>query len=99
MTAPLWSFQSIQMKIVFSPHAEEKFLLFEERGFPILKEQVLDCMKNPDKIEAGYRGRLVAQKGLDVSHVLRVVFAEGKAGIKRVITFYPGKKERYENKI
>lgn len=87
------------MTIVFSPHAEDKLQLFRERGFPISKEQILDCVKNPDKIAAGCRGRLVAQKGFDSSHVLRVVYAEREAGIKRVITFYPGKRERYENKI
>lgn len=60
---------------------------------------MLERVQNPDRIEAGYGGRLVAQKELDVSHVLRVVYAEGEAGIKKVVTFYPGKKERYENKI
>lgn len=84
------------MKIIFGPHAEEKFRLFAERGFPVSKDQVLDCVKNPDRIDEGYRGRKVAQKGFDEDHVLRVVYLE-VAETRRVITFYPGRRERYED--
>ncbi len=83
------------MKIVFSHHAEGKFELLKKRGFPIEREKVLDCVKNPDKIGPGYKGRKVAQKNLDASHVVRVVFAE-ESGVRRIITFYPGRRDRYE---
>jgi hypothetical protein len=43
-------------------------------------------------------GRKVAQKAFDESHVLRVVFTEIPEGF-RVITFYPGRRERYEAEI
>ena len=54
--------------------------------------------ENPDIIEPGYKGRLIAQKEFDKKHVLRVVFEE-KDEIRRIITFYPGNKKRYESKL
>jgi len=84
------------MAVIFGPHAEGKFELLRRRGFSVSKEQVLDCLENPDRIKEGYKGRRVAQKVMDPEHVLRVVFVEME-GMKRVITFYPGRRERYEN--
>lgn len=84
------------VKIIFGPHAEDKFELLARRGFPISKNKVLDCVQNPDKIEEGYKGRKVAQKTIDETHVVRVVYME-MADIKRIITFYPGRRERYED--
>ncbi|MBI4126998.1 MAG: DUF4258 domain-containing protein [Deltaproteobacteria bacterium] len=86
------------MKIAFSSHVTDKLHLLAERGFPVTKEQVLDCVKKPDKIDAGYKGRKIAQKGFDAEHVLRVVYTE-EDGIKRIITCYPGRRERYEDEI
>ena len=86
------------MDVVFSDHAEGKFQLLEERDFPVSREQVLDCIHRPDKIEEGYKGRKIAQKAVDGSHVLRVVYSE-TAGGKRIITFYPGRRDRYEDPV
>lgn len=86
------------MKIVFGSHAEEKFRLLEERGFPIAREKVIDCVRNPDRIEAGYKGRWIAQKDIDQEHVVRVVYVDEKE-IRKIITFYPGRKDRYETEL
>ena len=86
------------MRIVFSPHAEDKFKLLAERRFPVSRDKVLECVKKPDTIEKGYKGRRIAQRVLDETHVLRVVFFEEK-GTRKIITFYPGRRERYENKL
>ena len=86
------------MDIIFSQHAEEKFELLEKRGFPIPREKVLECIENPDRIEAGYKGRQVAQMVFDVTHVVRVVYVEEK-GTRRIITFYPGRRDRYEDEL
>ena len=52
-------------------------------------------MIEPDNIEKGYKGRLIAQKELDEDHVLRVVY-EKEADKIIIITLYPGRKKRYE---
>jgi len=53
-------------------------------------------VQKPEKVEAGYQGRKVAQRGITERHVLRVIYEEGSEDI-RVVTFYPGKRSRYES--
>src|SRR4030095_11389221 len=48
--------------------------------------------------EEGFRGRKVAQRRISEKHVLRVVYDEGQREI-RVVTFYPGRRSRYESSI
>lgn len=79
-------------------HAEDKLELLKTRGFPLTKDQVLDCVINPDNIQEGYKGRMVYQKGFDVDHVLRVICVQSDKTI-RVVTFYPGRRKRYEAQI
>jgi len=42
--------------------------------------------------------RYIAQKRITEDHVLRVVYRQEGEDLV-VITFYPGRRERYENKI
>lgn len=58
-------------------------------------ELVEAVLTAPERVVAGYKARLVAQGHLDEHHVLRVVFEEG-AGERRIVTLYPGRRERYE---
>jgi len=46
-------------------------------------------------IDAGYKNRLIAQKGFDETHVLRVVYESVEKKFV-VITVYPGRRSRYE---
>ncbi len=84
------------MDVVFSTHAEEKIELLNTNGFSITKNQVVECLDKPDRMDAGYKGRIIAQRVIDDRHVLRVVF-EDKDNVRRVITLYPGRRERYED--
>lgn len=53
----------------------------------------------PTKIDVGYKERLIAQKGFDDMHVLRVIY-ESRPEKLYVVTLYPGRRSRYEkNKI
>ena len=83
-------------KIVFSDHAEDKFKILINHGFEVTKDIVLSAMENPDKIDMGYKNRKIAQKVISNRHVIRVVFEELNE-ILRIITFYPGKRDRYED--
>ena len=83
-------------KVSFCSHAEEKFTILEEHGFIISRAKVLDAFKNPDKVEKGLNGRLIAQKAIDEKHVIRVVF-EKKEKSYIIVTFYPGRRNYYES--
>ncbi len=83
-------------RIVFSKHAEMKFDILKKHGFSIAKDLIVFTLENPDSVMPGYRGRKIAQKVIDDNHVIRVVFEDLPETI-RVITFYPGRRERYED--
>ena len=83
-------------KTVFSSHAENKFAILRRHGFDVSKGTIISALKKPDKIESGYKGRRIAQKIIDERHVIRVLFEE-LPKVMRVITFYPGRRQRYED--
>jgi hypothetical protein len=85
----------VDKKIVYGEHAREKFLMLRSHGFAVSEEQVTETIQTPEKIEEGYKGRKVAQRGITERHVLRVIYEEGTDEI-RVVTFYPGRRSRYE---
>jgi len=85
-------------KIVYGVHAEEKFEILSRHGFVVSKKQVRETLRNPDKIEAGFRGRKIAQRKISEQHVLRVVYVAGPKEIV-VVTFYPGRRSRYEGSV
>lgn len=81
--------------VKFSEHAHLKLEILRAHGILLNVELIQDVVTNPDKVEEGYKGRKIAQKGLDLHHVLRVVYEKHNEDIT-VITFYPGKRERYD---
>ena len=85
-------------KIVYGNHAEEKFEILRRHGFLVSKKQVRETLRKPDKIEEGFRGRKIAQRKISEKHVLRVVYEEKQKEIG-VVTFYPGRRSRYESSI
>ena len=82
-------------KIEFSLHSLLKIEILKAHGFDISKEMVEDIIRFPDKIDEGYKGRLVAQRGIDDSHVVRVVYETGPEEFY-IVTVYPGRRSRYE---
>ncbi len=81
--------------VVFSEHAHLKLDILKSHGILLNVEIIQDTVINPEKIEKGYQGRLIAQKSLDTRHVLRVVYEKHGQEII-IITFYPGRRERYD---
>ncbi|MDP2967769.1 MAG: DUF4258 domain-containing protein [Deltaproteobacteria bacterium] len=59
------------------------------------KENVENVVRTPDRIDKGYKERLIAQKGFDDTHVLRVIYETLPDKIY-VVTLYPGRRSRYE---
>jgi uncharacterized DUF497 family protein len=82
-------------KIVFSLHALNKIQILGNHQIFVDKNLITKIISKPDRIESGYKNRLVAQGMLDDKHVLRIVYEESEEEIK-IITIYPGRRSRYE---
>ena len=83
------------MAIRFTRHAREKFSILARHNFVITEADVIETLTTPDRIE-GDRYPPTAQRAISDRHVLRVVYrTEGEDTI--VITFYPGRRQRYED--
>jgi len=84
--------------IQYTRHAREKFEILKRHGFDVTPEQVEATVLQPEKTFPQAGGRRIAQKAITELHVLRVVYRiEDDAPV--VITFYPGRRERYERGI
>ena len=86
------------MAIRYTRHARYKFGLLERHGFPVTEQQVADTLLRPDVVVPQPENRHIAQKRITEDHVLRVVYRQDGEDLV-VITFYPGRRERYENKL
>jgi len=84
----------VDKPIYFTHHARAKFAVLAEIGLTVTEDQIADVVHRPDSIDSR-KWLPIAQKSIDERHVLRVVFVEEVDKI-RVITFYPGRKSRYE---
>jgi len=76
------------MEIELTKHARERM---EE--YNVTESLVKETLSNPNFIVEGYGNRKIYQKKLN-SYVLRVI-VEDEKGIKRVVTVYKARSERY----
>lgn len=81
--------------IRLTKHAEGKFATLAKHGLHITHKQVLETVIAPEKLDYSRLPLLVAQRKIDRTHVLRVVY-KVEAGITKIITFYPGRIKQYE---
>ena len=81
--------------IKFSEHSKLKIDILNKHGITVYEELVEKIIRQPSKIETGYKNRQVVQGNLDQEHVLRIIYEENLNEIL-VITLYPGRKDRYE---
>jgi len=86
------------VRVLYTNHADFKFRVLKRHGFIITKEQIEDIIKEPEKVTLGRRGCLIAHKPVSQTHLIRVIYKQQGHEIK-VITFYPARKERYEDQI
>lgn len=82
-------------QVRWSDHARLKLQLLAKHGLAIQPASVESIVTTPELVEAGYKGRKIAQGGLDQLRVLRVIYEESATTVT-IITLYPGKRERYE---
>ncbi len=83
--------------IIFTKHAKEKFAILRKHKFIVTRNQVLKTVKRPDLVDRSRLPLLIAQTTIDRTHVLRVVYKQ-EGETKKVITFYPGRRNQYEKK-
>ncbi len=83
--------------IHFTKHAREKFEILKEHKFEISRKQVIETINNPELIDRSRYPLLIAQKQINTSHVLRVVYKKENSN-KIIITFYPGRTKQYEQR-
>lgn len=81
----------------FTRHAQGKFSILATHGFVVSEEQVRQTVLSPDRVE-DHGPEQIAQKRVTDTHVLRVVYRIENGEIV-VITFYPGRRTRYEDSI
>jgi len=86
------------MKILYTKHAEIKFQILKKHNFIVTKKQIRDILENPESIKRGRNNRLIAQGSISETHLIRVIYRQENDVIK-VITFYPGRRQRYENQL
>lgn len=84
--------------IIYTRHATEKFEVLKRHGFEVTREQVEETLAAPDLVIPQAKGRMIAQRRITDRHVLRVVYRQ-KGKDRVVITFYPGRRERYETEL
>jgi hypothetical protein len=84
----------LKKEIHFSEHAGLKFEILSKHGIKLDQKMIMAILEKPELTADGYSGRKIAQGSLDENHILRVVYEE-KAEEILVVTFYPGKRERY----
>lgn len=82
------------MKIRFTDHANQKIAILGRHGVKVTKRLVEDTLNNPERVVSGLSGRQIAERGLDESHVLRVVFIK-EEGVISVVRLYPARRGRY----
>jgi len=88
----------VAKKILYGTHAEEKFEILKRHGVVISKRQFRETLRRPERVDEGFRGRKVAQRKISEKHVLRVVYQETQKELL-FVTFYPGRRSRYEGSI
>jgi hypothetical protein len=81
-------------KVTFTKHAIEKFKLLKNYGFEINKEQVIEAILKPERLDVR-EGQFLATRTIDAEHAIRVVY-EVRKGFLVIITFYPVRRERYD---
>jgi len=84
----------------YTGHARGKFELLARYGVRVSPTMVEDTIRNPDTMmpDPSGGGRTIAQRRMSDRHVLRVVFRR-EDNVAVVITFYPGRRSRYETAV
>ena len=87
-----------KIEIIYTSHAENKFEILKRYGVTYTKTQIEDVLLHPDTVKGPKKGRMIAQKTVSKTHLIRIIY-EKRDNILKVITFYPARRKRYENEL
>ena len=83
------------MSIKYSEHCLIKIEILNKHGLAVSKAVIEETIIEPERIETGYKNRIIAQRKLGENHVLRVVYEKKNDDIF-IVTIYPGRRKRYD---
>ncbi|HMS34566.1 MAG TPA: DUF4258 domain-containing protein [Ignavibacteria bacterium] len=69
--------------------------ILRRHGIYVDKNLIEDIVRDSEKPVQGYKNRLIAQKKINETHVMRVVYEELN-NIIEIVTVYPGRINRYD---
>ncbi len=69
--------------------------MLKRHGVEVSEDEVRLALAKPSVIDHSRHPLVIAQVAFDAKRVLRVVYRQ-IGPVKRVITFYPGRKKQYE---
>ena len=81
----------MQKPVRISGHARRRMARYR-----LGEDVVIQALREPDSVVAGYRGRRIANKFMN-DHVLRVVYEEDD--VITAVTVYPVRRERYAETV
>jgi len=87
------------MGITFTKHAKEKFQILLKHKFKVKKIQVIQTIENPEELDFSRIPLIIAQRKIDKTHYLRVVYKKENNDRIKIITFYPARIKKYEKKL
>ena len=82
------------MKIRLTLHAALRLARLSELGIEVNEALIADILAEPEKVEVGKYGRLIAQGPLNDRYVLRIVYEQNPDELV-VVTVNPGRRSRY----
>ncbi len=83
------------MNIIYSNHVITMIEILRRHGIYVDKNLIEDIVRDSEKPVQGYKNRLIAQKKINETHVMRVVYEELN-NIIEIVTVYPGRINRYD---
>ena len=86
------------MKIIYTKHAEEKFLVLRKEGWHKTKTKIRQIIKNPIWKGSTRYDQETAIGLVDERHILRIVL-DRQGDIIKVITFHIGRRGKYESTL
>lgn len=86
------------MKIIYTKHALEKFVVLEEEGWKITKWKIVRTIKNPQWTGESRFGQETVMSLMNDKHIIRIVLGK-KGDIIKVITFHIARRGKYESTL
>ncbi len=86
------------MEILFTKHAEEKFIVMKRLGWTLTKAQIKETISSSQWRGSSRFGQKTAMTLVDKNHILRVIMNQ-EGDIITVVTFHIARRGKYESTL